>query len=228
MYPKPVSFASFFSDMPWLNIPRGRETTFIKPPMIRGGLLGGASTTGKMSKLQALAAARKKKADEQKLEDKQIPGTIRQFGNLSTTSRDPRLDKENVRSPIEAPQETERFTRTSATDVPNQSEPGCPNLKYSQSQNQITEIKKDKPKNLPTPPSPLLGALSSEIAMPSSFAQALLDPLSSSTKPVSRHYPFPYMSMNTSVADAFSAPSPDDVILKAQSQGSLLERMVVK
>lgn len=64
---KPFSCADFFRDTPWLNVPRDREAVFIVPLYPRGGLLGGSSDGGpKMSKLQALAAARKKKAQEQK------------------------------------------------------------------------------------------------------------------------------------------------------------------
>src|ERR1700709_1407075 len=67
MCSKPFSFAEFFKDSPWLNIPPERQTIFLAPLYPRGGLLGGSSDgTPKMSKLQALAAARKKKAQEQK------------------------------------------------------------------------------------------------------------------------------------------------------------------
>ncbi|KAL2203216.1 hypothetical protein CC79DRAFT_1279619 [Sarocladium strictum] len=55
--------ASFFSDMPWLDVPQHRQTTFLEPPRPRGGLLGGSDGGPKMSKLQALAAARKKKTE---------------------------------------------------------------------------------------------------------------------------------------------------------------------
>src|SRR5277367_4143535 len=53
--------------MRWLQIPSERQTIFVEPPCPRGGLLGGSpDAVPKMSKLQALAAARKKKAQEQK------------------------------------------------------------------------------------------------------------------------------------------------------------------
>lgn len=58
---------SFFSDMPWLDVPQHRTTTFLEPIRPRGGLLGGGDGAPKMSKLQALAAARKKKTEEKKL-----------------------------------------------------------------------------------------------------------------------------------------------------------------
>ena len=54
-----ISFASFFSDTPWMNVPKYRLGS-LTPPSIpsAGGLLGGAP-----SKLQALAARRKRKTD---------------------------------------------------------------------------------------------------------------------------------------------------------------------
>ncbi|KAL4979074.1 hypothetical protein BDW66DRAFT_128515 [Aspergillus desertorum] len=58
------SAAEFFRDSPWLNIPAHRKADiFVEPLYPRLGLLGGAPENGggKMSKLAALAAARKKK-----------------------------------------------------------------------------------------------------------------------------------------------------------------------
>ncbi|KAL4869089.1 hypothetical protein BDV12DRAFT_88902 [Aspergillus spectabilis] len=58
------SAAEFFRDAPWLNIPAHRKSDILVEPLYpRIGLLGGAPENGggKMSKLAALAAARKKK-----------------------------------------------------------------------------------------------------------------------------------------------------------------------
>lgn len=58
------STAYFFKDSPWLDIPKERRGDILIEPLYpRGGLLGGSSSqvTGKISKLAALAAARKKK-----------------------------------------------------------------------------------------------------------------------------------------------------------------------
>lgn len=58
------SAADFFKDSPWLDIPKERRGEILIEPLYpRGGLLGGSSSqgTGKISKLAALAAARKKK-----------------------------------------------------------------------------------------------------------------------------------------------------------------------
>lgn len=58
------SARDFFKDSPWLDIPKERRGEILIEPLYpRGGLLGGSSSqgTGKISKLAALAAARKKK-----------------------------------------------------------------------------------------------------------------------------------------------------------------------
>jgi elongation factor 1 alpha-like protein len=78
-----TSTSHFFQDMPWGNIPKHRETTFIAPQMPRGGLLGGSGAPPKMSKLQALAAARKKKAEEKKAIDEKAEQTRMQVEDLS-------------------------------------------------------------------------------------------------------------------------------------------------
>ncbi|KAL4970731.1 putative translation elongation factor EF-1 subunit [Aspergillus stella-maris] len=61
------SARDFFRDSPWLNIPAHRKADILVEPLYpRLGLLGGAPENGggKMSKLAALAAARKKKEGE--------------------------------------------------------------------------------------------------------------------------------------------------------------------
>ncbi|EXJ92949.1 elongation factor 1-alpha [Capronia epimyces CBS 606.96] len=59
------SAAEFFKDCPWLRIPENRKAEILIEPLYpRLGLLGGASTGGKMSKLAALAAKRRQKEGE--------------------------------------------------------------------------------------------------------------------------------------------------------------------
>jgi elongation factor 1 alpha-like protein len=127
-----VSFAhrtwnsDFFQDMPWGNIPKHRETTFIAPPLPRGGLLGGSGAPPKMSKLQALAAARKKKAEEKKAIDDKAEQTRMQVEDLSMEHTP--AGKENV--PMAGPSskrlKTSEFTAQGIVPVlgskPTQSE----------------------------------------------------------------------------------------------------------
>lgn len=61
----PFSAADFFRDSPWLQIPNHRKAQILIEPLYpRGGLLGGSSNSGKMSKLAALAAKRRQKDSE--------------------------------------------------------------------------------------------------------------------------------------------------------------------
>lgn len=202
--------------MPWLNIPKERQAIFIEPSYHRGGLLGGASTpSGKMSKLQALAAARKKKAEEQKSE-KVVKETAEQVDQLSLISS-PHVGEQNV-NPLGS-----AFRKKS---VPSQA-----TIRLSpQGQEQKSESPSEKVATQSTEPAPsptIDKTLPLETAAPSAFAQALLGPAISSSASLPRnHFPFPYMNFTSSVTDAFSEPSPDDVVLTAQSKGSLSAKRV--
>lgn len=201
--------------MPWLNTPKERQTIFVEPSRPRGGLLGGSSaSSGKMSKLQALAAARKKKAEDQKSE-KVVKETTQQVDKLSLTS--PAL-KENVRPLGSAfgkrPAETKAAERLGQQDKEPKPEPP-PEKVATQSTQQASSPTTE---NM----SPL------ENTAPSAFAQALLGPTTTSIAPAPRNqYPFPYMNFTSSVTDAFSEPSPDDKVLTAQSKGSLSAKRVL-
>ncbi|KAI1454416.1 hypothetical protein F4805DRAFT_439522 [Annulohypoxylon moriforme] len=210
------SFADFFSDMPWLNIPKNRETVFIAPPRTPGGLLGG---TSKMSKLQALAAARKKKADNQKSEEKQQQNeATRKLNSLSITPKQAESAKENIRPLKTTPDDNTTLVGISVT-TSQRVESDSSRNGNEQIQGQTT-MTKNRPANSSTPvvTSPI--DVPFETAVPSPFAQALLKSANSPTLTAPRNFPFPYMSFTSSVADAFSAPSPDDVVLTAQSQAS--------
>lgn len=217
------SLVNFFQDMPWLNIPHDRRTVFHEPPRLRGGLLGGSSSSGKMSKLQALAAARKKKAEDQKLENQKCQSSVEEIASevaKRTSKHTPvplaerlnsRLSAVSVHSlPINTKAQTHYTQDAKAERLDTVSGQACPSSLLN------TE-------DIP-PVEPL------EPATPSAFAQTLLGfPTKSSVPvpPVPRNqYPIPYMSLTSSVADAFSEPSPDDVVITAQSKGSLLAKKV--
>ncbi|KAJ2990424.1 hypothetical protein NUW58_g2957 [Xylaria curta] len=196
----------FFHDMPWLNIPNGRRTVFIEPPYPRGGLLGGSSAPGKVSKLQALAAARKKKAEEQKLRLK--------ISQLSMEDAIPERPKESIGhaprtlvgdgEPL--PLHTNAQAHTTSDETAEDSESVDTEARTSD-----PSIAADLPLN------PAL------LAPPSTFAQILCGLSTPRPAPVPRkQYPLPYMSFisSSALADAFSEPSPDDVVLAAQSKAS--------
>ncbi|KAI1493889.1 hypothetical protein F5X96DRAFT_676780 [Biscogniauxia mediterranea] len=221
-----LSFASFFSDMPWQGIPKQRETVFIEPVRPRGGLLGGAGAPGKMSKLQALAAARKKKADEQKSDENLVQKTAQEMARLSLPRTSPDSVKPGVKSSTMAigsgsssvPQGLDGVAEEKPTE-PNRSR-----LREKQSHTQSpsqdhgTDIAATA-QSVDIEFQSVVGY--AEPAAPSAFAQALLGPAHISTSSGPRNqYLFPYMSYTSSVADAFSEPSPDDLVLTAQSKAS--------
>lgn len=202
--------------MPWLNIPNDRRTIFVEPSRKCGGLLGGSSSLGKMSKLQALAAARKKKAEEQKLENrntssgtkKAVPDAAKEHAApISGALVERSSSRQDIKSlPI----------HTTAQIYPSQDR-ATHELNHKAIQTQVSKS--------PAAVDSLIEPLA--LATPSAFAQTLLGSSISSSAPVPRnHYPIPYMSLTSSVADAFSEPSPDDVVLTAQSKGSLLAKKV--
>jgi len=205
------SLSHYFRDMPWGNIPKDRETILIPPQRPRGGLLGGSGSAPKLSKLQQLAAARKKKAEEKGTQDKleqartqmkdlsvnepsrkENPSLSGAFGKRLKTSesiaegRNPITDIERTRSGT---------AQQPLVDIGNEQHP--------------TE------ESTPLPPP--------EQAKPSVFAQTLFG--SASDKPKRKLLEFfslPYMAIVPSSLDAFSSPSPDDVVIAAQAKGSLL------
>lgn len=210
------SLLEFFHDMPWLNIPNDRCTIFIEPSRKCGGLLGGSSSSGKMSKLQALAAARKKKAEEQKLENRKMPSETKKVASETA--------KEHASSMSGA------LVEKSSSRQDLKSLPIQPTAQIYLSRDRTTHDL--NPLTVQTQVSNSSAAIGSpieqlELAAPSAFARTLLGSSISSSAPVPRNnYPIPYMSLTSSVADAFSEPSPDDVVLTAQSKGSLLAKRV--
>lgn len=192
------SCASFFSDMPWMNVPEDRRTVFFGPQRtLGGGLLGGSSAPPKMSKLQALAAARKRKAEEKRSES------------------NPEETAPKEATPTEMVQRGVAKMKIAQKEVDRSPSPATPST--------ITDTASSLPPSVdgafetqepPQPPIPK--------AQPSAFAQALLNNDSASEAP-SRLYPPPWMAYTTpdALREAFSKPSPDDVVLAAQSQGSM-------
>ncbi|KAI3324266.1 hypothetical protein HD806DRAFT_494567 [Xylariaceae sp. AK1471] len=204
----------FFKDMPWLNIPHDRRTIFIEPIRPRGGLLGGSSSSGKISKLQALAAARKKKAEDQKLENQKTQpptkevtseaakGPIKPIAGVLAERLNGRMGTVATK-PLPIHMKGQIYTTPDGTSE-------RPNIVTEQTCTLDLSGTADLPPLEPIEP-----------ATPSAFAQTLLGFPTSSSTPVPRNqYQIPYMSLTSSIADAFSEPSPDDVVLTAQSKAS--------
>lgn len=206
--------------MPWGNIPKHREGTFIAPMYPHGGLLGGAGTPGKPSKLQQLALARKKKAEEQKAGnmDQNVQGTATQLSQLSVAQD---LGDNEAGNPLSI---TGPFSPDS---TPSSKKPGLGTLLTDRKrkvadlgQVEIPPVAKPSPESSITTPNE---DPAPEPATPSAFAQTLFGSAPAAPKSLPEtSYQLPYMAFTSSVSEAFSGPSPDDVILSAQAKGSLL------
>lgn len=206
---------SFFADMPWMNIPEHRRAVFVAPPRPRGGLLGGSSGGAKMSKLQALAVARKKKTQE----TKKVEGTslliLSKEAQCSHAKGTPRADApvacdmpsatEKPAVQLEAAHETASDPRASGLEsgIVNFAPPASRKRPYSTTLDGTVD-----------------DDLECQKGSPSAFAQALLPFASGIPLAYRRLYPLPWM-LHTSIEalqDVFEKPSPDDVVLAAQSQ----------
>jgi elongation factor 1 alpha-like protein len=201
--------------MPWGNIPKHREAILIPPPQPRGGLLGG-SAASKMSKLQQLAAARKKKAEEKEAQEK-VEQTRSQMQDISIDKppgqeNNPlagafgkRLKTSESTSKGRNPLEDGEPTRHGATELP------LADITNQQDVMELDSVQESPPTD----------------AGPSPFAQTLFgSPSDSPKRKIREFFPLPYMEIAPSALDAFSNPSPDDVVLTAQSKGWLLGRAI--
>lgn len=157
-----------------------------------------------MSKLQLLAAERKRKAEEQKAKGKNSTGAT---------------------APVQ-----ETTQQLSKLSVSSQAKEGESSVPMKRKTNDLVQLDgppaKISPRSDQTPPKPDTDNIPTEEvvpadpAAPSDFAQALLG--SAPPAPAPRTYTLPYMTFtSSSVLDAFSGPSPDDVVLTAQAKGSL-------
>ncbi|KAF9775575.1 hypothetical protein IL306_006316 [Fusarium sp. DS 682] len=198
-----------FDDMPWLSVPTERQAVLIEPERPRGGLLGGGEGGPKMSKLQALAAARKKKTEEKKGLERAGKGMERLSINESQKENQPILGRARqnpeptlqVKSPLkEEPTELETVTDNHQQGDIKSTPKGW-------------FVDEDLPVIMPR-------------ATPSAFARTLFG--SAPAKPPSPDEVFamPYTSSPIFVAEAFAEPSPDDVVLAAQAKAG--KKQVVK
>ncbi|WYZ37875.1 hypothetical protein EsH8_II_001381 [Colletotrichum jinshuiense] len=205
-----LSPASYFHGIPWMNVPKHREAVFVPPSPLPGGLLGGGEGP-KLSKLQALAAARKKKTDVKKPDDK----VDRAEKRMSTLAINESKDNERPGSSILAKRQklSEDSASTSGLSTPV-------------SQPQPKEPVSD-PSGMDVDPTNQSSSTNDEQAeddcfvvpstRPSAFAQTLFGP-AQDTAAASQTYTLPYMDSSTFVPSAFSQPSPDDIVFAAQAK----------
>ncbi|KAG0645971.1 hbs1 [Hyphodiscus hymeniophilus] len=194
-----LSFADFFKDMPWLNTPVDRQAIFVEPLYLRGGLLGGSSDGApKLSKLQILAAARKKKAQEQKSGSS---GIEKPMSDLAINES----SKEDTTTEVTSKTPSRGFPLRKRKD-------SNPHEKHQKP----PSPKKEAPKVESNPQMDLGPA---DQAEPSAFASTMFSsPMPPA--PFANLFTLSYTTIATTATDPFAGPSPDDVVIAAQSKAN--------
>jgi elongation factor 1 alpha-like protein len=209
----------FFADAPWGCIPADRKSTMTHVPAFpRLGLLGGSS---KPSKLAALAASRKRQNEEKKKgESATTPDPDRAVSLLDQLAVK-KTASASASKASSSPAASDRMRLTAAfrpkSNIPQEPvvKPTTPEPEKVISSEPLQPIFKNEPSIFAQAlcgvgTEPTEGA---RLSIPASINAP------SSTKPV---FSLPYASNEKFIkADPFAKPSPDDVVLAAQGQGSL-------
>jgi elongation factor 1 alpha-like protein len=213
------SISAIFDHMPWGNVPLHRLTVFIEPERPRGGLLGGSGAAPKLTRMQQLAAARKKKvADKKPFGSEDTVDTTRQgIQELSVEDHRPTEKENQVLDVSSGFGKRQKLSETQAAGrMPL--EAVCREANRQDSFTSQHNVMLQPAEQDPTPPDDP----APELAPPSVFAQTLFGVGSHEPAPVTtRQFALPYMAYCPSLTDAFSKPSPDDVVLTAQAKGSI-------
>jgi len=213
----------FFYDSPWLNVPVHRRGEIrVEPLYLQAGLLGGSTGAApRMSKLQALAAARKKAREQLKDDPNTTISPVTLLDKLSLASKAGNVGE--ARLGESEPRDTEATARTSkrVSDTPVQ-------RKYPtrKPKSPAPPLPEPEPKPEPAPiryQEPLEEA--PVLSAPSLFAQTIFRPSRSYIRRLSNEIPiFTAYQMPDTVKEGqgkklkpFAGPSPDDVAAQAQS-----------
>lgn len=203
-----------FWDTPWLGAPLANQSVLVGPPRV-GGLLGGSSGGAKPSKLQALAAARKNKRAGDKKESESGTDSLSQPATPSGPA--PVAKKDDIKLDIRL------LSRRGTRPGPDQSRGETSSQSPDVTEGRTTD--KTQPSNTETeqssdslPKPEVEPCVMPEVTRPSPFAATLFGP--SDNAPTPQNYPLPYTAAPSFSAKPFLQPSPDDVVLAAQSQGS--------
>ncbi|KYK55017.1 TEF1 protein [Drechmeria coniospora] len=215
-----VSLQAQFSDMPWMNVPHDRKANLIPPSRPRGGLLGGSEGAQKMSKLQALAASRKKKIEEKKgLGNASFPERSMKRLSLSEHAG------KGFADPSPSPTKRQKNAETAA--LPSHKRDLAPDSASKAQSQQLgaAQVSATHPGAAAAfTDSPLSSTRATADVLvskpaPSAFAQTLFGD-ASDARQTNRPEVFamPYAMSSAFLVDAFSQPSPDDIVLAAQAQ----------
>jgi elongation factor 1 alpha-like protein len=184
----------------------------IAPVLPRGGLLGGASAAPKTSKLQALAAARKKKIEATK--DTKVEQAEQGISDLQLQEQTP-ARKENIPRPeSSSPSKRQKLSEKAVFKTPT---PATQAFKLKDSQ-QFEPLEQREQHEDDAQAQGLESDPPAEVAPPSAFAQALFG------QPTKQDLPPPFILASArlnNLPDPFAEPSPDDVVLAAQAKGAI-------
>ena len=214
----PLSAANFFKDLPWLNVPEHRRGEILIEPLYpRGRLLGGTSKQdgAPKSKLAALAAARKAK-DNQK-------NSVGSNTNSSVALLDKLTGKPKSSDPISESKSPNQARNAELRPEPRQ------HMVHPERRVESDQESQSRPTNLGVETSfkrldqPALETVQEGVeilpaAVPSLFARTMLNDNKSPHQPSSyTSSQFPIYGSELVTKINFLAPSPDDVVLQAQS-----------
>lgn len=219
--------ADFFRDCPWLKVPAHRKADILVEPLYpRLGLLGGAPEAGgKMSKLAALAAARKKKEGEKAAAAPEGPSTPQpvrsEVPSLKPSGTPLSLSERLAASKLSKTSETNGGLRRLGKPVSSapsparqqRAEPNKPSPSPPESAKQEEpEIKPEPQQQTPSIRAP-----------PSTFASAILGNAAGPTMAEPSHLNLNNVDLlqiygqDHAEPFDFAAPSPDDVVMNAQN-----------
>lgn len=200
----PFSAADFFKDCPWLGVPEHRKADIIIEPLYpRLGLLGGASTGGKMSKLAALAA--KRKQEKSARSESATTDSADSQEDYATRLNKLRISDTNKTKP--------QAHRAAEEIVTNDDKPTSSDSKAPASDSHTTPAKESE---VAASSDPSISVAPAIRGRPSAFASIM----TSHHPSVRLSAPPPDLITVEEVAKSFdfTEPSPDDVVTRAQNQ----------
>ncbi|KAJ5267157.1 Translation elongation/initiation factor/Ribosomal beta-barrel [Penicillium angulare] len=230
VYPVPISppsahfsAAEFFRDSPWLNVPSHRKADILVEPLYpRLGLLGGAPEAGgKMSKLAALAAARKQKESGQAAS---TPSTStsdpQQHEKAKVSLKDRLAASSKPAKPSEGLAGLQSMRRSAKPSSPAQ-KPSSP--EPTKVVPAPAPVLKDQPEDLVDNKEEPQQPIQEIRAQPSMFASAIIGSqtgpqMAEPSRLQSNHVDLLQIyGLDHAEPFDFAEPSPDDVVIKAQS-----------
>lgn len=209
-----TSMSHFFKDMPWMNTPAHRHTTFMPPSLPSGGLLGGSEGAPKMSKLQALAAARRKKNEEKKGSDKasETESDLKKLSISESSKKENRPPSRNTSHNISSKTREHLPDQASVGSLQRSrgsvAEPPDTSAESESGMQEVTFVIEERENT-------------TQLSSPSAFARTLLGSApEAQTSQRQDVFAIPYTSSSSFSAGVFAKPSPDDIVFAAQAKGS--------